>query len=107
MRPCAAIVISLLGACESDRERDCERVYAILDASKLHRYDAKAEHDPFGKLRKIQFSDRDVAHAVSEMLSPATGWTYYTPYSTEAPPNEGAIRLAKLCDRPIRPTVPR
>ncbi len=101
MRHGAAILLSLLGACGSDRAGDCARVYAILDASKLHRYDAKAEHDPYGKLSKLQFRDREVAEAVSSMLSPA-GWTLYTPYSTKPPPpNEGAIRLEKLCERPV------
>jgi hypothetical protein len=94
----AALLLVVLVGCDSGRDYDCERVRATLTAPRPGRYDEAAQRweEPYMRLRKMTFRDSEVAAAVKAMVD-ETGWTFYTPYSTERPASSGSERLAKLC----------
>ena len=99
------LLVVVLAGCESDRERDCKIVRDILEPPKAgmprryYTYDPKAKapppDSPFDRLRKTHWKDPEVAKAVKALVE-STGWTMYTPYSTQ----DGEATtpsLAKLC----------
>lgn len=105
------MVVAVAGGCgPSDRDRDCAEVRAILEApnptdpprrywdySPAQRGSAAIfEASPYERLRKKHFRDREVQAAVRAFVD-ENGWTFYTPYSTEAETSGSKARLAELC----------
>lgn len=107
----AAVVIDVLGP--SDREQDCAEVRAILAPApaQARRYwdyseaAAKAatrpQLSPRERLKELPYRDADVRDAVLEYIGADenSGWTLYTPYTTNASPTAGD-KLRALCGVP-------
>lgn len=110
MRLAAAMVVLFVGCGPTDRERDCAKVRAILEApnptdpprrywdySRPQRGSAAIfDPSPYTRLREQHFRDPEVQSAVRAFVD-ETGWTFYTPYSAEAETSSSKARLGKLC----------
>ena len=96
-----------LGACKSDRERDCDRIRELFPNNVPRRYwdyDAKTK-DNRKILAATNWRDADVKAAVEEYLAgdvmSGTGWTAYSPYSAGSGNPvivQHASRLFERCD---------
>ncbi|HEX5058727.1 MAG TPA: hypothetical protein VFV99_05165 [Kofleriaceae bacterium] len=98
-RDSAELAAAVVGCKQSDRERDCTEVRRILArpfATPPSGDTGIWDPSPFEQLRKMHFRDDEVWEAALEYTKDA-GWTYYTPYSTEAETSNSRSRLAKLC----------
>jgi hypothetical protein len=104
------LLCAVLAACgPSAREQDCAEVRKILEAPNPtgmpRRYwdyapkqgeAAIVDMSPLDRLRKLDYRDGEVRDAVKAYVND-TGWTVYSPYSTEADMASSKGRLAKLC----------
>ncbi|HEY5927769.1 MAG TPA: hypothetical protein VIV11_39055 [Kofleriaceae bacterium] len=107
------LLLSVIACGPSDRERDCAEVRKILAGPapgemprRYWKYDpdkrdaaALLDMAPLDRLRKLDYRDAEVRDAVNAYVSD-TGWTFYTPYSTEAETTSSRATLAKLCNLP-------
>jgi hypothetical protein len=104
----AVLVVALLSACQRDaRTEDCATVRQVLDRHdprphgaprRYYDYTAPAsaeifEADVTRDLQHQHYTDPDVAAAVRAVAD--TGWTIYTPYSTDH--TTALDRLRELC----------